>query len=499
MNTKKLVGIFVLLAFCTLSIELSAELVLDIGGTNSSVYPATWSGLYSAVTNANINSISQDVTIRVSSFDGSGNPVSYIRQTTNVTTEPLVVNCATGYKITIEGGYNYNFTATSGKTTIDGNMKTEGNSPDWTLPNSYGSIDTATATNAVRARVFTLVGSGMIVLKNLVLTGGGRRLGERTDNVYGAIMYANTKVRLTNLTVKNGCNDKTGDLGGGIYLGNNCGGSILESLIVEHNWCNQGWGGGIMASITNKVLISQCIFHANRVLDASRGAHIAKDNSGALIIWNCLFYDAYSTTNALKDMNTTGGQPVHIVNCTVVNNPENGYYQDRIASNVRIRNCIFSDNGTSGQGINFANWTMAVGYTVVDDNPILGTFTNEGNISTNVVSFKDQTNRDYRLISENTSVIDTGGYLRDASVTFNGQSQSSSVKFVDVDNSGAAYQPLTDIIVKIVSGPQPSNIDYENHFIYTSDLTGSPSLRGDSIDMGAYQYPPASGTVIYFK
>jgi hypothetical protein len=465
------------------------------------VYPATWAGLYSAITNANALSATTDVLIRVSSYDGSGNPASYVRQSSEVNTRRLAVtNSSSSFRITIEGGYNTNFTAVSGQTTIDGNMKTEANSPDWTLANSYGSIDTSTATSEEAAAVFTLRGNGLIVLKNLVVTGGGRRLGERATQTYGACIRAETRVRLTNLTVKNGCCDKNADAASGIYFGAGTAGSVLESSVVEHHWANLASvpSAVVVSAANGTVLIANTVFRNNRNYSGTYGAHFWKNNAARVVVFGCVFYDAYSgAASAIVDWNTVGGDRLILVNCTVANNPALAYFQDRANSRVSIRNCIFSDNGDSTQGINFAGGTRSVGYTLVDDDPIIGTFTDESSVTTNNAWFKNQAGRDYRLVRDSTTAIDRGGYLRTASVTFS--TGSADVKFVDVDNSGTTYTPLVDVIVQVVSGAQPATVDYENHFIYTTDVAGQRRLTGNTIDLGACEFQPPSGTVIFFR
>jgi hypothetical protein len=482
--------------------------VVDVGGNNSAARPATWAGLADALADATLYVASGNVLVRLSSYDGAGGPANYKRQASEVNTKRLIVsNTNAAARLTIEGGYSQDFSSTSGQTTVDGNMNTD--------VNPGGTITTTTASTPEAARVFTLTGAGQIVMRNLDVTGGGRTTGDTTVLVGGGINVA-AKARLSGLTVRHCMNVNGG--GGGIYTDSGSGGSVFENLVIRGNKTVGGTaaGGGFRVyTPSGTLLVANCVFRDNRAADvtySSGGSHLYKGNEAATVVFGSVFYDAYSSNyGALNDSNTGASVPLLIVNSTVANNPQLAYYQDRMNSSVRVRNCISADNGSTGQGINFASGTKAMGRTLFDDDTVSGSFTDEGgNVGTDGSAhdpeFRDQGNRDYRLTAASAEAIDKGGYLGTASVAFaNG---TATVKFVDVNNSGVgAYQALTDVIVDVGGFAGLTEADYEAHFIYTTDIAGNPRLSdgdragGAAIDMGAYEFPtPApSGMILIVR
>ena len=148
---------------------------------------------------------------------------------------------------------------------------------------------------------------------------------------------------------------------------------------------------------------------------------------------------------------------------------------------------------------------LRLGYSLFDDDALPSGYTDESGLVTNQNAvFVDQANHDYSLTSSSTNVIDAGGYLGSDTVTFT-NSNTRSIKFVDVDNDGTnSYEALTDVIVWIDGGVSSlDDVDYEDHYIYTTDLDGNARLSGDNIDMGAYERPVAAaelaGPVFYLR
>lgn len=198
-----------------------------------------------------------------------------------------------------------------------------------------------------------------------------------------------------------------------------------------------------------------------------------------------------------------------VVNCTIANNATNSIRSFWYTGGNKVLNNIISSNSAipyvdPDRTLHFMyNLINETGFAFSSSTTGLidGYSTSSSDDGTNITNsppyFRNQAGRDYRLL-DNSPAIDTGATLRstNASAIFPGGG-AQIVKYVDVDRNDV-YSRFTEVVVDL-GGYVPTNSELSTNWVMTTDLAGNSRVRGNNIDMGAYEYRPSSGTVIFFR
>ena len=368
----------------------------------------------------------------------------------------------------------------------------------WQCTDTYGT-GTRTGTTTIDLGDICI---GMLIetiSTNTVINGFTIKDGTATTDAWnGNAIWAKAKCSLSHLDlVSNDSWDDDRD-GGAIYFTSQADYSVIEYSSIRGNSVYSS-GTVYIPDGANNILIANCIFSGNNVNSGSAGIYTY---STPLTVFGCLFYEnTMDGGDGVALRMESSGDITYFINNTVADNEtdaQHAYYH--LNGSSYIRNNIFSDNGTSAQGIkqNGTDGTVTIGVLLLNNDVISAgeAYTDEGGITTNAPAFTDSAADDYTL-TEASPVVNNGSYLISTDSTILGGGGSETVKFVDVDNNGS-YTALRDIIVDL--GGYNASGKYATHHIYTTDRVGfmtatdlaarTPKARviRDGIDLGCYEF-----------
>lgn len=224
---------------------------------------------------------------------------------------------------------------------------------------------------------------------------------------------------------------------------------------------------------------------------------ITLDGGGGSTLSNrCVVFGCLVENNGTEGIYGDGGNKgIYIVNNTITQNGTNGFYSLENTHAHRLLNNIFSGNGAPPEtgGASRVPYLFFMNNLIDESGFAFGGYLIDGysanindngsNITNQQPAFVDQAGGDFRP-KPSSPAVDAGAPVR---------THENGFKYVDVDGNGA-YEPKLDVIVKL-SGYSPSSADW----VVIKDMAGNRRFRGDGIDMGCYEYPPPSGTVVTFK
>ncbi|MGE5396389.1 MAG: CARDB domain-containing protein [Chitinophagales bacterium] len=260
----------------------------------------------------------------------------------------------------------------------------------------------------------------LTISKSLIIDGGPSVNDPIT--IYGhdsfrAFEVTNASLSLNNLTLTN-CKAPSNEVGGAINFTSPTATDAVLSLSNCRITNNEGQqhGGGIYCEGAASVTCSQCLFMNNSVnvndIVTRGGGLYATGTSGNVTLTGCSFLNNFShstgaaltcqdsnttMTNCtfsgnqcaaygvayIEDSNLTAGDSLTVVNCTFTGNT-GGFYIHYI-NQVTFLNDIFWDEypyGTNGGGSpNISNCIIkncTPGYTLSNQNPLLGTYGSYG-------------------------------------------------------------------------------------------------------------------------
>jgi len=263
-----------------------------------------------------------------------------------------------------------------------------------------------------------------------------------------------------------------------------------SSLVIEYSTIHGGLVGVLVNSACPTLIANSIIRGCSNSGRGAAGHN--KGDSSSFVIVNSLIYSNTTSTEWGTAFYFRYGNNL-IVNSTIVDNPGATQGISIHSCNVRVRNSIVSANGTGfGIGAGVAT-TASKGRSIITDSPGTSiTWTDEGGVLTSDTGvFTDRANKDYTL-SPSSTAKEAGGYLLTTTL-FGG-----TVTYVDADNN-SAYTAKKDVIVAL-GGATPTDQDYLDNYIYTTDLAGNPRLSGTKIAAGAYEYySKTRGTLILLQ
>jgi hypothetical protein len=233
--------------------------------------------------------------------------------------------------------------------------------------------------------------------------GAGKTIidGDGLDRVFHT-MYLNTRVRISDLTIRGGRLEQTSDaaanqLGGGVYHSN---GSLeLDYVIIEDNTivclpavtpseCWKGKGGGISGYGTLNILSSTIRdnyassgggIHYNgpgglKIMSSTLNGNTA-DSGGAILTYGpMVVYNSTISGNSAADVGgiSVSQNTTKLVNVTITDNTSGTQTANlQNISTVLVRNSIIANPKSSGGGSvhncgNYATWTSS-GYNIASD------------------------------------------------------------------------------------------------------------------------------------
>lgn len=228
-----------------------------------------------------------------------------------------------------------------------------------------------------------------------------------------------------------GCtNDTTPTEGGGAI---NIDTSYIQIIncTFQANKTQGSLGGGAIHNMGGSPKFINCRFISNR---AGGVGGAFKTKYGSPVFTGCLFLNnknLYSGGGAIQESSAF----IELNNCTFVGNDSIALRNN--ASHPTVRNCIFWDN-IGGEIVDEGTSSSTVSYSLIS-----GGFTGSGNINANPI-FVAPSDGDFQL-SIGSPAIDAG------------------------------------------------NTDTSGLFLLDFDLNGNVRLAGTGIDLGAFEYQPASG------
>lgn len=246
--------------------------------------------------------------------------------------------------VTIIGGYNSDFSAVTGVSTL---------SADFDRNDVYdpvtGILTSGFEENATR--VMTVTSTGSVVLKNLVLKGGYADLTDQKLDTGGG-MYIGGPTVMENCTVTgNYCKNSAG--GGGLCVKGNL---TMNNCVLSGNY-GSGDGGGMFIKGDINVVVTNCRFENNK---STSGAGMFFNNALSCYFAGCSFTGNVSETyGTFTIYNKSYSKVVTVVNSTFANN--------RVTGNVNGKqylggSAIYAYTAAAGQ-VNVVNCT-AVGNSV---------------------------------------------------------------------------------------------------------------------------------------
>jgi len=282
-------------------------------------------------------------------------------------------------------------------------------------------------------------------------------------NYGGGIYNINGSLTLENV---NTSENSSQTLGGGIYNADN-GNIKFKNCIVSKNYNMEVRGGGIYNTTGNIEILNTDIFGNSARNNSGGGIY---SNFGSLSLINSKVRGNYVNSNGSGINNNYG--TVMLRNSILNDNIADGFgggmfsIQDNNDSqNVILTNCTVSGNlGQSGHGGIFGLFTLK-------NSIVWSNSTDEG-----IGGIQDTPYIQQNSIVQSVNNINNGN--------FDGTDQSIIV-FKDVTNNDyslATNSPL------INAGSNNFYIEVGGDLIIDKDIAGNQRLKGDNIDIGAYEF-----------
>lgn len=385
--------------------------------------------------------------------------------------------------------------------------------------------------------VVTAPGGSTGVLDGFTIASGNATLwGGGVDNSAGDFTYVN-------LTIEN----NHANLGAGMY---NTGQPTLQNVLFLNNAASSG-GGGLDNSLAGNPTLNGCTFEGN---SAGEGGAINHSGVG-ITLTNCLFagntasnnggavycYETIQLSDCVFDSNqaTEGsgggiylfGVNVAIENVTFTENTastEGGGVFTDFSSSLEIYDAVFEKNQAGiGGGLGITGGTCVVSNAVFYDNAASnggGIDANNAGVTLTNVTFHGNTVANtgggMRNRVCNPQIINvifwenSAGFSGNEIANFSGSVPSISYSLIrGCGGSGAGWDtnlgadggnnidadPLyVDSVngnLRLVNGSPAVNAgDDGAPYLRPTDLDGNPRILGSAVDMGAYEFDPATDT-----
>jgi len=279
-------------------------------------------------------------------------------------------------------------------------------------------------------------------------------------------------------------------IGGAIYISS--GSPTIDNCSFINNNSPSGLGGAI-SNATGGGTINNCLFEGNT---GSFGGAISNDD-GPLNVSNSIFINNSATDGG--GISNNDNSPT-ITNCLFLGNSATddggGAYNDD--GTPTYENCVFSGNNAADVGGGFSsdvgNATF-INVTFSNNNANDGGAIRNGtgvfNLRNAILWNNTATSGNPQIlgsITANNSIVQ-GGYTCGGCTGIIDQDP----QFVDADGTDNTFGTSDDDLQIQLGSPA---IDMGNNGFSTTsiDLAGNPRIDGGTIDLGAYEYAPPSGS-----